>query len=276
MDTNYQAILEKVGVVSRKDVGKLPKAHPAKELQSIWSLVSKVTMGEGEDTVDVILVDSSHIFVPASERASVLALLHQSHTGINRTTEAAKRLFYWRGLKEMVAKMISGCDICFKYQPSKPQIEEVEKVSPSTKPLHRVCLNLFTYCSSQYSILVDKFSGYFCIQKFRGTPTTDQLTAYLGKLFLEVGVPNFLRTDNGGSMRGCFKMWAKDLGMVVEKSSAFNPISNGTAERHIQVAKKMLDIAKEEQVLVEEAMARLRASPSSINIFSPSHLFFGR
>ena len=87
--------------------------------------------------------------------------------------------------------MISACDICLKYQPSKPQIKEVEKVSPSTQPLHRVCLDLFTYCSSQYSILVDEFSGYFWIQRFKGTPTTNQLTTYLAKLFLEVGVPKF-------------------------------------------------------------------------------------
>ena len=275
-DPNNQAILEKVGVVSRKDIGNLPKAHPAKELQSIWGLVSKVTVGEGEDAVEVILVDSTRLYVPASERTSVLSLLHQSHTGINRTTEAAKRLFYWHGLKEMVAKMITSCDICLKYQSSKPQIEEVEKVSPSTQPLHRVCLDLFTYWSSQYSVMVDEYSGYFWIQRFKGTPTTDHLTAYLKKLFLEVGVPKFLHTDDGGSMRHRFEMWANDLGVVMEKSSAFNPISNGTTERHVQVTKRMLDIANEEQVPVEEAMARLRASPSSVNGFSTSRLFFGR
>ena len=38
----------------------------------------------------------------------------------------------------------------------------------------------------------------------------------------------------------------------------------------------MLDIAKEEKIPMEEAMARLRASPSSIDGFSPSCLFFGR
>ena len=47
----------------------------------------------------------------------------------------------------------------------------------------------------------------------------------------------------------------------MEKSSAFNPINNGTAERHVQVAKRMLDIAKEEKVPVEVALTRLRASP---------------
>ena len=146
----------------------------------------------------------------------------------------------------MVAKMITSCNICFKYQSSKPQIEEVEKVSPSTQPLHRVCLDLFTYCSSQYLVVVDKYSGYFWIQHFKGTPTTDHLTAYLRKLFLKVGVLKFLRTDDGGSMRHLFEMWANDLGVVVEKSLAFNPISNGTAERHVQVAKRMLNIAKEE------------------------------
>ena len=275
-DPNYQAILEKVGEVSRKEIGNLPRAHPARELQSIWGLCSKVTVGEGEESVQVILVDNTRLYIPTSERASVLSLLHQSHTGINRTTEAAKHLFFWRAMKEQIAKMISACDICIKYQPSKPQIEEVKKVSPSTHPLHRVCLDLFTYNSSQYSILVDEYSGYFWIQRFKGTPTTDQLTKYLGTLFLETGVPSYLCTDDGGSMRGRFEMWCNDLGVVVEKSSAFNPISNGTAERHIQVAKRMLDISKEQKIPVEESRARLLSSPSSIDGFSPSRLYFGR
>ena len=56
-------------------------------------------------------------------------------------------------------------------------------------------------------------------------------------------------------MRGRFEMWCNNLGVVVEKSSAFNPISNGTAERHIQVAKRMLDISKEQKILVKESRA---------------------
>ena len=70
-------------------------------------------------------------------------------------------------------------------------------------------------------------------------------------------------------MRGRLEMWAKDLGVVVEKSSAFNPISNGTAKRHVQVAKRMLDIGREEKVPVEEAMARFRASPSQSMVSAP-------
>ena len=77
-------------------------------------------------------------------------------------------------------------------------------------------------------------------------------------------------------MCGRFKMWCNNLGVVVEKSSTFILISNGTAERHVQVAKRILDIAKEEKIPVEEAMARLRASPSSIDGFSPSRLYFVR
>ena len=73
-----------------------------------------------------------------------------------------------------------------------------------------------------------------------------------------------------------FEKWANDLGIVVEKSSAFNPISNGMAERHMQVTKRMLDIAKEEKVPVEEALAALRSCPSSVDSFSPSRLFYGR
>ena len=97
--------------------------------------------------------------------------------------------------------MVANCDICVKYQASKPQMEEVQK-SPSTHPMHRVCLNLFQHGSSQYSVVVNEYSGYFWIQRFNSTPTTDVLTAYLQKLFLEFGIARYIRTDDGGSMRG--------------------------------------------------------------------------
>ena len=41
-DDNYQEVLKAVGTYTRKYISNLPAAHPAKELASIWSLVSKV------------------------------------------------------------------------------------------------------------------------------------------------------------------------------------------------------------------------------------------
>ena len=176
-------------------------------------------------------------------------------------------------MREQIIKLVSSCDLCLKYQKSKPQIEEVEQTQPSTHPMFRFYLNLFTHNSSQYSIGVDKYLGMMWLQRFNRTPTTNSLTDYLKKLFLEVGVPLYLRTDDRGQMRHRFKQWANYLGIKVEKSLAYNAISNGCSERHIQVAKQTLDLAKEEGIPVEEALAALRSCPRSVDSFSPARLF---
>ena len=94
---NYQEILKAVGSYMRKDISNLPAAHPAKELASIWSLISKVKTGVEEDSEEVVLVNSSKLFVPVSQRKSLLNILHHPHQGINRTVAHAKRLFFWQG-----------------------------------------------------------------------------------------------------------------------------------------------------------------------------------
>ena len=70
-------------------------------------------------------------------------------------------------------------------------------------------------------------------------------------------------------MRPHFELW-------VEKSSAYNAISNSCSERNMQVTKQTLDLAKEEGIPVEEALAALRSCPSSVDGFSPARLFYGR
>ena len=64
-DTSYQEVLEGIGKYTRKDILTLPAVNPAKELSSIWSLVSKAKAGTEEDTMEVVLIDSSKLFVPA-------------------------------------------------------------------------------------------------------------------------------------------------------------------------------------------------------------------
>ena len=220
--------------------------------------------------MEIILVDSSKLFVPIAERRAVLDILHHPHQGINRTLAHAKRLFFWRGMKEQVSKLISSCSICVKYQKSKSQIEEVENADPCTHPMFHFCLDLFTHNSSQYSVGVNEFSGMFWIQKFTSIPTTESLTAYLKKH------PCIFRTEDSGQMRHCFEQWCNNYNIKVEKFSAFNPISNSCSESHIQVAKQMLDTAKQEKIHVEEALSALRSCPSSVECFSPARIFYGR
>ena len=59
--------------------------------------------------MEMVLVDSSKLFVPVSQRRSLLNILHRPHQGINRTMAQAKRLFLWRGMHEQIIKLVSSC-----------------------------------------------------------------------------------------------------------------------------------------------------------------------
>ena len=107
--------------------------------------MSKVRVTED---VEVILVDSTIIYVPALERTKLLDMIHRSHS---------KTLYWWHGLHEQVTKLVLSCDICSKAMRSKSQVEECERSDPSMSPMHRCCFNIFQWESQQYLVTVDKF-----------------------------------------------------------------------------------------------------------------------
>ena len=110
---------------------------------------------------NLVLLDSRRIVLPLPAIKPVLHLLHASHSGITKTTNLAKGLYYWPGMSNDIKQLVSCCVECTKVllsQPSNPMTTP----SPSTHfgfPMQHVGLDLFSFGNKEFLICVDHWSG---------------------------------------------------------------------------------------------------------------------
>ena len=81
--------------------------------------------------------------------------------------------------------------------------------------------------------MVDGFSQFSWFHKFGPCPTSVQVVQILKKWFLEFGSPEFLRVDSGPQFLGPFVEFCEESSITIERASAYNPQSNGAAERNL-------------------------------------------
>jgi len=243
----------------------LPPQHPGRELQSYWD---RLSVKEG-----LLLLDSQRIFVPFSQRARVLALLHRSHAGVTKTLAHARALYFWPGMTNSVKQMVQTCSACISLLPSQAHYPFRPSMAP-TGPFSDVGVDLFYHGGQHYLCLVDSFSGYPLVHQLRSL-SSSAILKRLNEWFLVYGYPERLRSDNGPQFRTEFSSWCLSHGILHQTSSPYHPASNGLAESAVKSVKKVLkaSLASGEPFL--PALAAFRATPREDG-FSPNHLLFGR
>ena len=119
-DIDYQKIIQALGKI--KNPKSLPLNHPGRQLNSVWSQLSV------DNTLGLIILNGNRIFVPKSERNSILNNIHAAHCGTGKTTWRAKELYFWRGMTTDVNLLVHECEICRPFLPSQGK----EPVIPGT------------------------------------------------------------------------------------------------------------------------------------------------
>ena len=66
----------------------------------------------------LIILDGHRIVVPKKERRTILAKLHASHQGTERTKRRARQIFYWPGINSDLQNTIESCSLCQENRPS--------------------------------------------------------------------------------------------------------------------------------------------------------------
>ena len=121
------------------------------------------------------------------------------------------------------------------------------------------------------------------MRNFGRHPTTKDITDWLQHLYLLQGTPSFLRHDGGEQFRHKWKAWCRELGIVSECSSSYNPSSNGCSENKVAITKRTLIKMLEEGTIssvtdnmqLSKAMCHLMQTPR-VKGLSAADLFFGR
>ena len=134
----------------------------------------------------------------------ILRLLHFSHSGITKTTQLARGLYFWPGMTNDIKQLVSTCKDCTRVLPSQP-LNPMSTPSPSTHfgfPMQHIGLDLFSYANKDYLICVDHWSGYLFYPHLRSTSSTAVISALTTWLYL-FGWPSSIRS-NGGPLLGRF------------------------------------------------------------------------
>ena len=138
-----------------------------------------------------------------------------------------------------IEQICHNCRICTELLPSQQQEPRVPIALP-TAPMTDIGLDFFSFKSQDWLVMACRHSGWIMTEHMRST-TTDATTAQLAKWFNVFGWPLRIRTDGGPQFRNNFSHFCRTHGISHEKSSAFNPESNGLAESSVKQVKRLLE-----------------------------------
>lgn len=254
--------------------GCVRRGHPLPRPLSPYGDVASELRIDDDLGEDLVLV-GDRLVVPRPARQRILELLHLSHSGITKTYELARQLYYWPGMKNEIELWIRRCSVCVKSLPSLPMEPILSAIETAKGPMDAVSVDLFDLEGKTFLVMVDRFSG-FPFVSMMSSLSTDSVWKRLKRWFQEVGFPKRLKSDGGPQFRQRFAAICKEFGIIVEQSSPYNPRSNGLAEAGVKQVKGLLKkVGGHDNDAFRSALLEWRATPRADG-FSPATGFFGR
>ena len=264
-DLEYQELVMAIG--RYKSHKSLPPLHPGRHYSSVWHELST-------DELGLIHLDDDRIIIPQCFRKEILQRLHRAHTGIVKTTNLAKSLYYWPTMRNDVKMEVEKCAECRFYLPSQPAAPVKPNPISGRSPMSDVGADLFHYNGKNYLVMKDRFSGLPFCKQLR-TTNTSTVTSHLLEWFSHNGFPETIRTDGGPQFRGEFRQFCEKYKIKHELSSAHYHESNGMAEAGVKQCKHLLGKCKGNWNEFQLALLEYRNVPNETG-YSPSQMFFGR
>ena len=260
VDKDYQEMIK--AFQDDRKPNQLPHTHPALSFRSHWD---EIAFDNG------LLTLGNRIIVPTKAIKDVLNKLHLSHSGIAKTKQNARQLYYWPNMNTHIEQLCAQCPQCREKLPSQPR--EPLKQTQADAPMESVSLDLFSSSGKDYLTMVDRYSGYIFVARLHKTHTqaiTDQMWSW----FRDFGLPTTCRSDGGPQFRGEFAEFCQRYSITHEVSSPYNPQSNGHAEAAVKNAKYLLEKHNGYSRQFEEGLLEWRNTPRSDG-FSPAQMLFG-
>jgi len=222
-----------------------------------------------------LILFGQRIVIPRSKRKEVLQRLHASHQGIERTQQRARQTVYWPGITSDVKSMVESCEACQRLRPSQRK-EPLECDPEPVRPFQEVGADLFEVTNKHFLVVIDRYSGFLFIEKFKQKPEASGVIQALAKIFAQTGNPLRVHSDGGKQFTSketqeFFRCWGIDHRL----SSAGYPQSNGLAEAAVKSAKHLVEKYKGEvSTKFYEGLQELRNTPK-IGGKSPAEIVYG-
>ena len=122
-------------------------------LQDYWPVKDQVHIADG------LLCVGDCIMILSSLKSEMLALLHESHMGAEKTKARATGALFWPNMTADVEQTVVNCVVCLSHRNAQPK----EPLRPHPIPelaWQKVGADVLTYQSKDYLLVVDYYSKY--------------------------------------------------------------------------------------------------------------------
>eukprot|EP00731_Ephydatia_muelleri_P036030 Em0193g3a len=278
-----------------KLTGKYPKDCPQNKKRTIRRQAKSIILQNGEVWKERKMNGKTKVVRLISEAFEKQRILHSCHSdptsghlGIKRTIKRIRERFTWKGLNTEVIQLVKSCEVCQRNS-AKLAVGSTElHPIPVVTTWHHVSIDFvgpispISTSGNRYILtLSDQFSKWV---EAVAVPTKEahRVASALYKIFMRMGLPNVLTTDNGSEFRNKLNAaMLKKLGIRHSFITPYHPQSNGLDERYNQTLQSMLSKAvmghKEMwDEFIDSAVFAYNTSTHESTTYSPFEVMFGR
>ncbi len=264
-DSEYKSLMQYL-------MEESPKEMPA-AVRPFTKVLQQLTVHDG------LVLKGYQIVIPKALRRDVLADLHLSHQGIDRTKRRARQTVYWPGINADIQSTVEACEPCQIRLPSQ-QKESMQRDPATTRPFEDTSADLFTSGNHKYLVYVDRFSGWPTVHAWKHDPSTAQVVNALTTDFCTYGTPLRMRTDGGPQFASAaFQEFLAEWNVATGYSTPHYPQSNGHAEAAVKAMKALVVKTECKGNLTSPSFAagllEWRNTPKEHGC-SPAQLLYGR
>ena len=144
--------------------------------------------------MDGVIMLGQRIVIPKLLRNTILSSLHAAHQGIGAMCKRASDTVFWPGITIDISRTRDQCQHCHRIAKSHAMTPPEEIILPDY-PFQKICCDYFAYESSNYLVVVDRYSNWPIVFKENGK--AEKLVSRLRDIFTTFGVPEDLTSDGG-------------------------------------------------------------------------------
>ena len=210
----------------------------------------------------------------------MLTELHDTHPGMTRMKGLARSYVWWPKIDSDIEQTVSTCPVCQKMR-SEPAKAPVHPWTFPSQPWSHIHIDFAgPIAGKMYLVVVDAYSKFPEVVKMTTTTATTTINA-LRDIFSRHGLPEILVSDNGPQfIAGEFQQFCRNNGIMHRTSAAYKPLTNGQAERVVQILKSAIEQARitkqDVNVVIAKSLLVYRNAPHSTTGAAPSVLLMGR
>lgn len=227
-----------------------------------------------------IVFRGQRVVIPTSLQQAVLTELHQTHIGISKMKQLARRYVYWKSIDKDIERLVKECSSCscVKSSPPKARLHSWEEPENNWQRLHIDYAGPFQ--GNFYLVVMDAKSKWAEVGITPSAPSSSITIEMLLDLFARHGYPDVIVSDNASIFTSDeFQTFCSSRGIFQKFIAPGHPATNGLAERNVQTLKHRLkSMAGDHRSIrekVRDILFHYRATPL-LNGKTPSEQYLNR